>query len=529
MKGIYEDMPEEEIDLRELINVLIKRKWLIIGIFIMAVLAAAIVSFFVLKPVYEAKATLFYHEPEYEVTLEPKIRTQAATAISMETYEHLIKTKDIEEMVIEQLSLDKPPYEMNFLNLDRMLTLNIIKNSNLIQMKITLGNPELAQRIVNLWADLFVERNKYIFQQDNERAAQFIEKQLNEAEEELIQTEDEIRKFNATNQIDILQKEISKSTDNIVKNQSKIEDLNVSLGMEKNKVTRLWQQLVQSRLAYYNSRKANLQLTGEQQLAKLTKVVELLSGLGDKIILSKSIVEDHYYENLLQEFLKNTGMSSSRFNLNLASEEINPNYIQLTENKNILEMNIADNKKEIDIINNILAFLSEENISVNNFLQKDINSIDSTELIDKINNSLIKISEVDSNIGNEYMTIINSIASIESIGNEIEQLKMFISEARNSIVNLKDELANQGLIKARLDRIYKNENNIFDILTQKNEEIKIALSAESANLEVAKYAYIPESPIKPNKKLNIAIGGVLGLFMGIFIAFFLEFWQSGKK
>jgi uncharacterized protein involved in exopolysaccharide biosynthesis len=522
-------MPEEEIDLRELINVLIKRKWLIIGIFIIAVLAAAIVSFFVLKPVYEAKATLFYHEPEYEVTLEPKIRTQASTSISLETYEHLIKSKDIEEQIIEQLGLDKPPYEMNFLNLDRMLTLNLIKNSNLIQMKITSGDPELAQRIVNLWADLFVERNKYLFQQDNERAAQFIEKQLNEAEEELIFTEDEIRKFNATNQIDIFQKEINKTTENIVNNQSRIEDLNVSLNMEKNKVTRLWQQLIQSRLAYYNSRKANLQMVREQQLAKFTKLEELLSGLEDKIVLSKSIVEDPYFKSLLQEYLKDSSISSYQLNLNLASEEINPIYIQLTEDKNILEMRLADNQKEIEIIDKILAFFSEEISSVNNFLEKDINSLESRELINEINDSLIKISEVDSNIGNEYMAITKGIDAIESMENEIEQLTISIGEARNSIVNLKDELANQELIKARLDRKYKNENNIFDILTQKNEEIKIALSAESANLEVAKYAFIPESPIKPNKKLNIAIGGVLGLFIGIFIAFFIEFWQAGKK
>jgi uncharacterized protein involved in exopolysaccharide biosynthesis len=36
------------------------------------------------------------------------------------------------------------------------------------------------------------------------------------------------------------------------------------------------------------------------------------------------------------------------------------------------------------------------------------------------------------------------------------------------------------------------------------------------------------SPAKPNKKLNILIAGVLGLFVGIFAAFFLEFMKKGK-
>jgi uncharacterized protein involved in exopolysaccharide biosynthesis len=39
----------------------------------------------------------------------------------------------------------------------------------------------------------------------------------------------------------------------------------------------------------------------------------------------------------------------------------------------------------------------------------------------------------------------------------------------------------------------------------------------------------PIAPIKPNKKLNILITGVLGLFVGIFVAFFLEFWQKEKN
>ena len=50
----------------------------------------------------------------------------------------------------------------------------------------------------------------------------------------------------------------------------------------------------------------------------------------------------------------------------------------------------------------------------------------------------------------------------------------------------------------------------------------------SNDFEIIKYPSLPQSPIKPNWKLNMAISGVLGLFIGVFIAFFIEFWQSGK-
>jgi len=51
----------------------------------------------------------------------------------------------------------------------------------------------------------------------------------------------------------------------------------------------------------------------------------------------------------------------------------------------------------------------------------------------------------------------------------------------------------------------------------------------SSNFEIVNYPSIPQAPIKPNKKLNIAIAGVLGLFLGVLIAFFVEYWQGGKK
>ena len=58
------EIQEEEIDLREYINVLLKRKGVIILIFLIAVIAAALVSYFYLKPVYEASTILMISKPK---------------------------------------------------------------------------------------------------------------------------------------------------------------------------------------------------------------------------------------------------------------------------------------------------------------------------------------------------------------------------------------------------------------------------------------------------------------------------------
>lgn len=50
-------MDEEEVDLREYINVLIKRKWIVILFFLIAIITAIIVSYFILPPIYKSSVS----------------------------------------------------------------------------------------------------------------------------------------------------------------------------------------------------------------------------------------------------------------------------------------------------------------------------------------------------------------------------------------------------------------------------------------------------------------------------------------
>lgn len=53
-------------------------------------------------------------------------------------------------------------------------------------------------------------------------------------------------------------------------------------------------------------------------------------------------------------------------------------------------------------------------------------------------------------------------------------------------------------------------------------------SSKSKHYEitVVRNATIPENPVSPNKKLNIAIAGILGLMLSIFLVFFIEFMKE---
>ena len=72
------------------------------------------------------------------------------------------------------------------------------------------------------------------------------------------------------------------------------------------------------------------------------------------------------------------------------------------------------------------------------------------------------------------------------------------------------------------------ERELYNDLSNQVNSLKASLKS-CEDFKIINYAQLPAAPIKPNKKLNILIAGVLGLFVGIFVAFFLEFWQKGKS
>jgi capsular polysaccharide biosynthesis protein len=70
---------------------------------------------------------------------------------------------------------------------------------------------------------------------------------------------------------------------------------------------------------------------------------------------------------------------------------------------------------------------------------------------------------------------------------------------------------------------------MYLLLKNKYEEYRIAEAVKAAGVTVIDRAITPRSPVKPKKKLNVAIGGFLGVFVGLGLVFVLEFLDTTLK
>jgi polysaccharide biosynthesis transport protein len=406
------EIQEEEIDLREYINVLLKRKGIIILIFLIAVITVALVSFFYLKPVYEANAVI--------AVSKPKIINSLIDEISIEDYKNLIKDVEIEKELMQKLNLDKPPTEVTPYDLERMITIEIPKDTNLIKINLQAENPKLTKDIINTWATLFVEKNKKLYFEEVKKAKTDVEEKLKLTEKDFFEIEEKMIEFNETGYVKTIEDEIEYKATKILSFKSRLIDIQLSLEKESAEKEQVSAALIEQ----------------------------------DKILkLNKSIVDDQFFQQLISNI---TDANLKIANLTYVSEVANPIYYNLAQQ------------------------LISTNISINSLIAEE------------------------------------------------NQLEKNINNFNVSIEDLKKELTEKKLILSQLNREYSAKEKVYNIFYKQAEEILLTETAEADLLKITSLAYEPRVPIKPNKKLNILIAGVLGLFVGIFVAFFLEFWQKGK-
>lgn len=126
---------QEEISLREIIEVLWKGKAIIIVITITAILISGILSFFVISPKFEAKSLV-----RFQIDEEAYFNSVSETIQSDVTINKVIKL----------LELDKRGYTIN--ELRNAITVKPIQNSRVIEIKVKGGDRTSITEIANLIA-----------------------------------------------------------------------------------------------------------------------------------------------------------------------------------------------------------------------------------------------------------------------------------------------------------------------------------------------------------------------------------------
>ncbi|UEL48696.1 YveK family protein [Terrisporobacter hibernicus] len=142
---------EATIDLREYFFILKKKMWIIVLSAVICGVISGLVSFYVLKPVYEANTTLIVNK---EVENET---TQMTTSDDLNfvqklalTYGEIIKSRSVITSTIDKLNLD-----ITYEDLSEAVSITNVENTQIIKISVKNVNPRVAATICNTIPEIF--------------------------------------------------------------------------------------------------------------------------------------------------------------------------------------------------------------------------------------------------------------------------------------------------------------------------------------------------------------------------------------
>jgi capsular polysaccharide biosynthesis protein len=407
----------QTLDLRDYLRIIRKWRTMIVLFTVIAVVTSGVFSFFVLPPVYEAKAVLIVTQPAdrqqparvQEEGLEQVVGTVSRLPqMTVNTYVGQVKAEAVLQRVIKRLNLDPVLYTPA--GLGKMVQATAVKDTNLIEIKVQNSDPKLAADIANTLAQEFLSFISENSQAQMAKSVEFLEQQRESVRQELAKAAAALKDFNSKPRgVALLEEETKKRMSDLTQYQSQLSQAQVERA-----------RLEAARVALAE------RLASTPSTIKVVKPVSDLTGAA--------------------------GGGAGGDNLTVTVEEVNPVYVSLQQ---------AVAEKEA------------------------------------------------------------AIAEKEA---EMAGLRALIAEVQKGLEQLQAELTAKSTEQSRLERQVKQLEEAEALLAAKITETKVARSMDlgAASLLLAAPALVPAQPVKPNKKLNLAVAAVVGLVVAVGLALLME-------
>jgi exopolysaccharide transport family protein len=463
---------EKEVNLRDYWKVVEKRKWTIVALFLIVVIATA-VGTFTMRPIYRGTTTIQINKENPQIVDFKEIF--AVNTMDMDYYQtqyKILESRTLANRVIQALKLSEHPEfqpkpetafqqskskilsslsasfsssnsnssdnpsgndlsgnEKETSLIDQFLKklkVEPIRNSRLVKIHFNSKYPQLAAQVSNTLAATYIQQNLEARFVSTEQAKEWLTKQLEDLKAKVERADEDLQVFGSRHDIISLE--------------------------EKENVTML-------RLTELNEAltKAEAERMAKEALYKQTGGRDL-----DSI---PTILENKLIQDLKQSYIQ---LEAQYMKL---SETFKPEYPEAVRLKSQMET-----------------------------IQRRLNS---------------EIDKMILSIKNDY----------ESSLRRETLLRQAFQQQKAKVLEMKEKGIQYNILKREAD----TNRELYKGLLQRMKEAGVSAGITASNIQVVDQAEIPTKPYKPNKTLNLLLAAVVGLFLGVGLAFFFEYLDNTVK
>lgn len=195
---------DDEVNLAQYVRVLWRRRIFIVGVAIGAILAAAIISVFILQPVYESVALLLISEPRFQPS-ETSLQTKAASLLTADNIIPVVHNEVVATKVATRIpgTLAATPRD-----LVRKVKISQLRGTNLLKLTSRGPTPGGAVAIASAWSEAIVEYVDSFSLDETRKPLSLLEQKIASVAEDLAKTESALRDFRANTKIPILEQRV---------------------------------------------------------------------------------------------------------------------------------------------------------------------------------------------------------------------------------------------------------------------------------------------------------------------------------
>ncbi|MFZ2447552.1 MAG: polysaccharide biosynthesis tyrosine autokinase [Syntrophobacteraceae bacterium] len=464
---------EESADLRDYLDTILRRKWLVLSILFVSLFTTLIVSY-TMQPLYKAKARIELSVQAPRVTkFEDMVGSQLQTREFIQTQLKLLQSESLAGRVIERLQLDTnpvfhPPTKKE-------------------------GGESIFTGVKQFFRDILKS---------------FSDSQGQEQQDDLQLPQLRLRKATES--------KFSKSLE--VQPERDTTLISLAFASPDPVVARdVLNALVQEFMSWQVDKKIDSSINAKKQLEKQIEVA--------RIQLEKA-------ETSLNEFSRKAGIVSLNSNLNLIYsqlEEANKAFAAVqTEriNKEALYNQARQGTGSLPAIveSQMIQKLRTDYITLTAEYREA--SVTFKDDYPKLQNLKAKTQDIERQIKNEENRIVESIKNDYLTTVKREEVLKQDTESKKALAIQLNDRATQYKI---FEREVESSKLIHQSLFERSRELDARVGTELGSVQVVDYAARPLSPFTPNIPRNLLIALIAGIMGGVGLAFLLEYLDNTIK
>lgn len=287
----------EDMNLRQYVEILWRGRALIVGAVVIAIILGGVWSFVLLKPVYEATATLQVTQPVSKTAVSEEIGLQALLnsisrqpQMTMETYRQELINLYLLKRVVNRLGLNVSPA-----TLVGAIRVTVPRDTNLLVVEVKYGDPAIAASIANTLVSEYVDFLDELNQQQIRQSTDYMAQQMKVQASKLNGANEDLKSFlEQPRGVDELQQEI------------------------RTKITLLTE---------YKRDLVDVDVDRSALLGSTSKAEAELSAQPEVLTTTRSIIDDPYLQGLASELGRLDVLQVSH--LKMENQEVNPTYVSL--------------------------------------------------------------------------------------------------------------------------------------------------------------------------------------------------------